>query len=79
MSSAASLACAPIAPTNCASGSAGWPAQLRRTLGLDTMREALLDPVITERIACDGYTHANTYCSRQSLGVIMPLYVADPR
>ena len=56
MPSAASLACAPRAPTSCASGSAGWPRRLRRTLGLDTMRPAPLDPVITERVACAGYT-----------------------
>ena len=34
----------------------GLAAQLRRTLGLDTMAEAPLDPVITERVACPGYT-----------------------
>jgi len=55
----------------------GLAAQLRRTLGLDTMREASLDPVITERVACTGYTRERVLMQTEP-GVVMPLYVLIP-
>jgi len=55
----------------------GLAAQLRRTLGLDTMREASLDPVITERVACVGYTRERVLMQTEP-GVVMPLYVLIP-
>ena len=49
----------------------------RRTLGLDTMAEAPLDPVITERVACAGYTRERVLIQTEP-GVVMPLYVLIP-
>jgi hypothetical protein len=52
-------------------------AQLRRTLGLDTMRRAPLEPKITERIALDGYVRERVELQTEP-GIIMPLYVLTP-
>ena len=41
------------------------------------MREASLDPVITERVACSGYTRERVLIQTEP-GVIMPLYVLIP-
>ena len=46
-------------------------------LGLDTMRDAPLDPVITERVACAGYMRERVLLQTEP-GVIMPLYVLIP-
>lgn len=52
-------------------------AQLRRTLGLDTMRWAPLEPKITERVALDGYVRERVELQTEP-GVIMPVYVLIP-
>lgn len=52
-------------------------ARLRRTLGLDTMRPAPLEPKITERIALDGYVRERVEIQTEP-GIIMPLYVLLP-
>ncbi len=52
-------------------------AQLRRTLGLDTMRWAPLEPKITERVELDGYVRERVEIQTEP-GVIMPVYVLVP-
>lgn len=52
-------------------------AQLRRTLGIDTMRWAPLEPKITERVALDGYVRERVELQTEP-GVIMPTYVLVP-
>jgi len=52
-------------------------AQLRRTLGIDTMRWSPLEPRTTERVALDGYTRERVELQTEP-GVIMPVYVLVP-
>ena len=52
-------------------------AQLRRIIGLDTMRQADLEPRVTERVVLDGYTRERVEVQTEP-GVIMPVYVLVP-
>jgi hypothetical protein len=51
--------------------------QLRRLIGLDTMRTAPLEARLTERVKLDGYWRERVEIQTEP-GVIMPLYVLVP-
>jgi hypothetical protein len=52
-------------------------AQIRRQLGLDTMRAAPPEPCVTERVQLDGYTRERVVLQTEP-GIWMPLYVLVP-
>ncbi len=52
-------------------------AELRRVIGLDTMRATPLNPRVTERVALDGYWRERVEIDTEP-GVVMPLYVLTP-